>query len=138
MGESYNSYTATRNSDTFSSSSFQYQQQALENSYVNPLPAHQSALHSIRKFPATNVITKKPMNAHLASSCSKIYKVDPVDFRDVVQRLTGTAEFRSTWLHEAAPVSPSPSQLGISGSRLLAGEEARGPRKTAESDFGAN
>ncbi|KAK6125275.1 hypothetical protein DH2020_041019 [Rehmannia glutinosa] len=100
--ESY-SYT-TSNSASSSSSSFQYQQELEKN--VKPPPAYRSAaaLHSVRKFPANkNIIMKKPI-APMPPTPPKIYKVNPVDFKDVVQRLTGGPDmFQPTRLQEVAP-----------------------------------
>ncbi|XP_051127106.1 uncharacterized protein LOC127248682 [Andrographis paniculata] len=77
-----------------------------------PPPAYRSALHAVRKLPGgKNVITKKPI-APMPPTPPKIYKVNPVDFRDVVQRLTGAIELRPTRLREVAPppLSLSPRQ----------------------------
>ncbi|PIM99940.1 hypothetical protein CDL12_27558 [Handroanthus impetiginosus] len=68
-----------------------------------PPPAFRSAFHSVRKPPGKNIITKKPI-APLIPTPPRIYKVDPVDFRDVVQKLTSAApEFHPTRLQEVAP-----------------------------------
>lgn len=53
------------------------------------LPFHAS-LHSIRKPPAKP--WKKPV-APLPPTPAKVYKVEPINFRDVVQKLTGAPEF---------------------------------------------
>lgn len=75
-----------------------------------PPPAYLSALHSVRKLPAKNVITKKPI-APMPPTPPKIYKVDPINFRDVVHRLTAAPEFRRTRLQEVAPPALSLSPV---------------------------
>ncbi|KAL2241515.1 uncharacterized protein LOC105177839 [Sesamum indicum] len=67
-----------------------------------PPPPYRSALHSVRKLPFKNVILKKPI-APMPPTPPKIYKVDPADFRDVVQKLTGAPEFHPTRLQEVTP-----------------------------------
>ncbi|GFP99935.1 hypothetical protein PHJA_002137600 [Phtheirospermum japonicum] len=113
--ESYHSYTSSNNSDSFSSSSSSFQYQHALDKTVRAPPPH----HSVRKSPAKSTITKKPMNAPLPPTRGpKIYKVDPVDFREVVQKLTGAAEFQTMRLQEAAPppLSLAPPQAGKSGA----------------------
>ncbi|KAL1537060.1 VQ motif-containing protein 29-like [Salvia divinorum] len=56
----------------------------------NCKPPYLSALHSVRRLPA---IKKKPI-APMPATAPKIYKVEPVDFRDVVQRLTAAPGFQ--------------------------------------------
>ncbi|KAK4434854.1 hypothetical protein Salat_0648300 [Sesamum alatum] len=62
------------------------------------------ALCSAGRYPAKNtVITKKPI-ASLPATLPKFYEVDVVDFKNVVQKLTGVPEFqRLTRLQEVAP-----------------------------------
>ncbi|KAL3618885.1 hypothetical protein CASFOL_037113 [Castilleja foliolosa] len=99
--ESYHSYTNNNNFDWLSSSSSSFQYQHAQEKNV--------------RQPAKSKITKKPMNAPLPPTRGpKIYKVDPVDFRDVVQKLTGSAEFQMTRLQEVAPplLSLAPPQPG--------------------------
>ncbi|CAI9780799.1 unnamed protein product [Fraxinus pennsylvanica] len=59
-----------------------------------------SALHSVRKLPMKQV--KKPI-APFPPTPPKIYKVDPVNFKEVVQKLTSATESQSTRLQEVAP-----------------------------------
>ncbi|KAG8373835.1 hypothetical protein BUALT_Bualt11G0066500 [Buddleja alternifolia] len=87
-----------------------------------PPPAFRSELHSVRKAPAKNLITKKP-NAPLPPTPPKIYTVDPIDFRDVVQKLTCAPEFIPTRLREVAPpplshLSQPPVKAALSPSSL--------------------
>lgn len=101
------------------SSSFHWQQET-----PAPSPAYRSALHSVRK----KVITKKLPIAPLPPTPPKIYKVDPLNFRDVVQRLTAAPEFQRRRLRELAPPPlslshshppPSASALAWCSSILL-------------------
>ncbi|XP_073298282.1 uncharacterized protein [Primulina huaijiensis] len=60
-----------------------------------------SSLHSVLKHPSKNIM-KKPI-APLPPTPPKIYKVDPLAFKDVVQKLTSAQEFQPTRLQEVAP-----------------------------------
>ncbi|KAK4416353.1 hypothetical protein Salat_2460800 [Sesamum alatum] len=104
--ESY-SYTTTSNiSGASSCSSFSNLSNSSAHQHqgtsAKPPPSYRSALHSVRKLPAKNVILKKPI-APMPPTPPKIYKVDRADFRDVVQKLTGAPEFHPTRLQEVAP-----------------------------------
>lgn len=111
--------------DTYSlthSPSFHWQEETHQK--PAPAPAYRSALHSVRK---TAIMKKQPI-APMPPTPPKIYKVDPVDFRDVVQRLTAEPEFQRTRLREVAPPPlslshshppPSPSALAWCSSILL-------------------
>ncbi|XP_051117752.1 VQ motif-containing protein 29-like [Andrographis paniculata] len=78
----------------------------------NPAPAYRAALRSIGKFPAKNVIRKKPI-APMPAKPQKVYKVDPVDFKEVVQKLTGAEEFIPMRLQEVAPPPLRLRKLGF-------------------------
>ncbi|KAI3462671.1 hypothetical protein Pfo_019334 [Paulownia fortunei] len=151
--ESYYSYTSNSASSSSANSSTQfpyhYQQEIKRG---KPPPAFRSALHSVRKIPAKNIITKKPI-APLPPTPPKVYKVDPVDFKDVVQKLTGAPEFLPTRLQEVAPppLSLSPPHrptalfhppvkkplLGNLGAAFMAEDEEQKARKSFDSSFGA-
>ncbi|GER30997.1 VQ motif-containing family protein [Striga asiatica] len=120
-----------------SASSFQYQQ-ASENGVRKPPPAYHAALHSVRKIPARNIITKKPIQAPLPPTHPKVYKVDPIDFRDVVQKLTGAECFQPARLREAAPppLSLSPRQTGTAAGGFPARGEDVKSQKSVESPIG--
>ncbi|CAA0839710.1 VQ motif-containing protein [Striga hermonthica] len=126
--------------DTYndSASSFLQYRQASENGVSKPPPAYQMALHSVRKIPARNVITKKPIQAPLPPTHPKVYKVDPVDFRDVVQRLTGAKHFQPARLREAAPppLSLSLPQPGTAVGGFSTGGEDGKSQKSVESPIG--
>ncbi|GFP78882.1 hypothetical protein PHJA_000031700 [Phtheirospermum japonicum] len=94
----------------------QYPQAKIQSGKPPP-PSFRSATHFVRKFPAAKkTITKKLPIAPLPRPPKrlKIYKVDPADFKDVVQKLTGVAELfqAPTRLREVAPpplsLSPPP------------------------------
>lgn len=55
------------------------------------LPYYTSSLHAVRKAPMKP--WKKPV-APLPPTPPRVYKVDPVNFRDLVQRLTAAPEFQ--------------------------------------------
>ncbi|PIN16922.1 hypothetical protein CDL12_10420 [Handroanthus impetiginosus] len=100
--------------------------------------AYRSALHSVRKIPGKNIIMKKPI-APMPPTRPKVYKVDPVNFKDVVQKLTGAREFHPTRLQEVAPpplsLSP-PHRPKFSGGFAAEAEEEK-PRKSFEiTNFG--
>ncbi|KAG8384254.1 hypothetical protein BUALT_Bualt04G0099000 [Buddleja alternifolia] len=115
-----------------------------------PPPSFKTALHSVRKPPAKNIIMKKPI-APMPPTPPKIYKVDPADFRDVVQKLTGATEYQPRRLRDVAPpplnLSPAhrrpnvhPSSMmpffGNSSAVFLAETQEEKPLKSFESTFG--
>ncbi|KAG5584188.1 hypothetical protein H5410_044622 [Solanum commersonii] len=57
------------------------------------LPSYHSSLHGVRKLP-TKPMTKLPI-APLPPTPPKIYRVEPNNFKDVVQMLTSSPEFQS-------------------------------------------
>ncbi|KAG2724103.1 hypothetical protein I3843_01G002300 [Carya illinoinensis] len=65
-------------------------------------PFHSSSLHTVRKSVAKP--WKKPV-APLPPTPPRIYKVDPINFRDVVQKLTGAVELDRS-------VAPPPLEVG--------------------------
>lgn len=56
-------------------------------------------LHSVRKS-QTKPWKKAPV-APPTSTPMKVYKVDPMNFRDLVQQLTGAPEFKSQYSHKS-------------------------------------
>ncbi|KAK6779477.1 hypothetical protein RDI58_021661 [Solanum bulbocastanum] len=74
-----------------SNSSSTYPQQ--EQKKNKKLPSYHSSLHGVRKLP-TKPMTKLPI-APLPPTPPKIYRVEPNDFKDVVQMLTSSPEFQS-------------------------------------------
>ncbi|KAH7851614.1 hypothetical protein Vadar_014291 [Vaccinium darrowii] len=67
-----------------------------------------TSLHSVRKTPA------KPCKKHVAPlppSSPGIYKVEPKDFKDLVQKLTKGPDFQS---HRLQRVAPPPLNLSTS------------------------
>ncbi|XP_057501626.1 VQ motif-containing protein 29-like [Actinidia eriantha] len=67
-----------------------------------PPPSHfHSTLHSVRKIPAKT--WKKPI-APLPPTLPRIYKVAPIDFKQIVQKLTGGHDLQSHRLQSVAPL----------------------------------
>lgn len=54
---------------------------------------HASLLHSVRKSSITKACKKAPV-APMPPNPIKVYKVDPINFRDLVQHLTGAPQFK--------------------------------------------
>lgn len=111
------SYTLSTSNSASSSSSSSYSDSSAHHggrSNRPPTQAYRAALHAIRKIPMKHVITKKPI-APMPPVPPKIYKVAPVDFRDVVQRLTAGPEFQRRRLQEVAPPPLSLSPLPLTG-----------------------
>ncbi|XP_041003783.1 uncharacterized protein LOC121249146 [Juglans microcarpa x Juglans regia] len=70
-------------------------------------PFHSSSLHTVRKSMAKP--WKKPV-APLPPTPPRIYNVDPINFRDLVQKLTGAAELDRSRLLQS--VAPPPLEVG--------------------------
>lgn len=93
-----------------SSSSSTYQSQNFQEKKSAKLPhPFNSSLHSVKKPPTKP--WKKPV-APLPPTPPRIYKVDPVNFRDLVQKLTGATEFQS----QQRLQSVAPPQLKVANS----------------------
>jgi len=60
--------------------------------YEGPCQSHYSWLHSVRKSPAKTWIKKAPI-APMAPTPAKVYKVDPINFKELVQSLTCAPQF---------------------------------------------
>ncbi|XVE82956.1 hypothetical protein DITRI_Ditri16bG0046900 [Diplodiscus trichospermus] len=118
--------------EAYSSSSSTSALQEARGGLKVPGPFHES-LHSVRKPLAKP--WKKPIIAPLPPAPPKVYRVDPINFRDLVQKLTGAPEFMSqshlqssssSQLHHQRPhqrlqrVAPSP--LHVAASPLSAAE----------------
>ncbi|KAM3325057.1 putative protein DDB [Capsicum chacoense] len=82
------SYTISSSS---SNSSSTYIQEVKKNKKI--LPSYYSSLHGVRKIP-TKPMTKQPI-APLPPTPPKIYRVEPINFKEVVQMLTAAPEFQS-------------------------------------------
>ncbi|KAK6779478.1 hypothetical protein RDI58_021662 [Solanum bulbocastanum] len=83
------SYTISSSSSSSNSSSTYPQQEQKKN---KKLPSYHSSLHGVRKLP-TKPMTKLPI-APLPPTPPKIYRVEPKNFKDVVQMLTSSPEFQ--------------------------------------------
>ncbi|KAB1199186.1 hypothetical protein CJ030_MR5G024504 [Morella rubra] len=87
--KAYSSYSSSSSSSTTNKNSLLHH------------PPNSSLLHTVRKSAAKP--WKKPV-APLPPTPSRVYKVDPVNFRDLVQKLTGATELgQSRRLRSAAP-----------------------------------
>lgn len=84
-------------SSSSSSSSF------MQDRNSNKVPYYSSTLHSVRK-PGLAKPWKKPV-APLPRTPPRVYKVDPINFRDLVQKLTAAPEFQ---LESKPPQAPQP------------------------------
>ncbi|KAF7129543.1 hypothetical protein RHSIM_Rhsim10G0095100 [Rhododendron simsii] len=71
----------------------------------SPAPHFHSSLHSVRKL--STKIMKEPI-APLPPTPRRVYKVDPLNFKRLVQKLTAAPEFQSRRLES---VSPPPLRL---------------------------
>ncbi|CAK9143676.1 unnamed protein product [Ilex paraguariensis] len=109
--ESYSySYTSS------SSSSSIYQR---KKTNAKPPPGFLSSLHSVRKHPAK--MMKKPI-APLPPTPPKVYMVDYVNFKEVVQKLTGPQDqSQPRRLQEVAPPPLNLSTSAFSDGRDLEG-----------------
>ncbi|XP_073119892.1 uncharacterized protein [Henckelia pumila] len=109
---SYDSYSSNASSVQLNP---RYHEQ--ERTTGKSLMGFRSSLHSVRKRPSSKNIMKKPI-APLPPTPPKIYKVDPLAFKDVVQKLTSAQEFQPTRLQEVAPpplslAPPRAHRLGV-------------------------
>ncbi|XP_057420046.1 uncharacterized protein LOC130714169 [Lotus japonicus] len=86
--ESYSSSYSSSKSSYMSQTS--EESKGLKNAY--PYQSH-SLLHSVRKTPAKSWKKKLPV-APMPPTPVKIYKVDPINFRELVQQLTCAPEFK--------------------------------------------
>ncbi|KAI8534744.1 hypothetical protein RHMOL_Rhmol10G0120500 [Rhododendron molle] len=66
----------------------------------SPAPHFHSSLHSVRKL--STKIMKEPI-APLPRTPRRVYKVDPLNFKQLVQKLTAAPEFQSRRLASVAP-----------------------------------
>nr|XP_016451702.1 PREDICTED: uncharacterized protein LOC107776331 [Nicotiana tabacum] len=104
------SYAAISSSSS-SSNSIPYQQEVKKN---KALPSYHSSLHGVRRLPL-KPMTKQPI-APLPPTPPKIYRVEPVNFKEVVQMLTVAPEFQSVFNNSS---SDSDSSSNNSNSRRL-------------------
>ncbi|KAI9089004.1 hypothetical protein K1719_029283 [Acacia pycnantha] len=73
---------------------------------------HDSWLHSVRK-PISKPCKKSPV-APMPPSPIKVYNVDPINFRDLVQQLTGAPEFKPHHHHHLQSVALVPPPMPVS------------------------
>ncbi|KAF5938045.1 hypothetical protein HYC85_025551 [Camellia sinensis] len=72
----------------------------MSSSFSLPFSFH-STLHSVRKIPAKP--WKKPIAPPALPNPPRIYKVQSIDFKQVVQKLTGASQSQSRRLQRVAP-----------------------------------
>ncbi|KAK7852980.1 vq motif-containing protein 29 [Quercus suber] len=101
-------YSSSSSSSTYLSQSFQETKSA-----KLPQPFN-SSLHTVKKPPTKP--WKKPV-APLPPTPPRIYKVDPINFRDLVQKLTGATEFQSQ--QRLQSVAPPPLNVANSTQPLM-------------------
>ncbi|XP_068304165.1 uncharacterized protein [Pyrus communis] len=102
-------------SSSASSSTTKYLSQTIQptkgsTSNSKQLPHHHSSLHSVQK--SSSKPWKKPAVATLPPTPPRIYKVDPINFRELVQRLTCAPEFMET--RSLQSVAPPPIDIRVS------------------------
>ncbi|CAK7339735.1 unnamed protein product [Dovyalis caffra] len=102
--EAYNSSTST----CLTSSSRHLKQYSEETKGLKMPQSYHSSLHSIRK-PQMKP-WKKPI-APLPPTPPRVYKVDPINFRDLVQKLTGAPEPEPQTQPRFQSVAPPPLDL---------------------------
>ncbi|KAK6779476.1 hypothetical protein RDI58_021660 [Solanum bulbocastanum] len=109
--DSYSYAISSFSSSSSNNASSTYAQQVKKN---KKLASYHSSLHGVRKLP-TKPMTKLPI-APLPPTPPKIYRVEPNDFKDVVQMLTSSPEFQSV-SNDSISRSDSGSSFGFgSGS----------------------
>ncbi|KAF3650688.1 VQ motif-containing protein 29 [Capsicum annuum] len=85
------SLSSSSSSDSSNNTFLIYPKEVKKNKKI--LPSYYSSLHGVRKIP-TKPMTKQPI-APLPPTPPKIYRVEPINFKEVVQVLTATPEFQS-------------------------------------------
>ncbi|XP_068344108.1 uncharacterized protein [Pyrus communis] len=105
--ESYASSSSASTTTTYLSQTKQPTKGSISTS--KQLPNHQSALHSARK--SSSKPWKKPAVAPLPPTPPRIYKVDPINFRELVQSLTSEPEFMET--RPLQSVAPPPIDIRV-------------------------
>ncbi|KAM1156824.1 hypothetical protein ACFX2I_027481 [Malus domestica] len=106
--ESYASSSSASSTTTYLSQTIQPTKGSISTS--KQLPNHQSSLHSVRK--SSSKPWKKPAVAPLPPTLPRIYKVDPINFRELVQILTSAPEFMET--RSLQSVAPPPIDIPVS------------------------
>ncbi|XP_047332659.1 uncharacterized protein LOC124936218 [Impatiens glandulifera] len=93
----YNSSSSTTSS---SSSLLSF---SIQKRKTNIIPNYTTSLHSVRKSQPPTKITKKPI-APLPPTPPRVYLIEPVNFKELVQQLTAAPEFQnSSRLQKLAP-----------------------------------
>ncbi|XP_075079733.1 uncharacterized protein LOC142164967 [Nicotiana tabacum] len=104
--------SSSSNSSSYSSNPYStYPQEVKKN---KPLPSFHSSLHGVRRLPL-KPMTKQPI-APLPPTRPKIYRVEPVNFKEVVQMLTAAPDFQCS--SNSSSGSGSGSSSSASSRRL--------------------
>ncbi|KAE8806665.1 hypothetical protein D1007_17023 [Hordeum vulgare] len=83
-----------------------------------PVPSHEAALRSVQKPPAKPWRAGGGLTPAPAPTPPKVYRVEPREFRDLVQRLTGAPAMARQHQHQhgqqllRAPTQPVPVRPG--------------------------
>lgn len=96
-----------------SSSSASYLSHNIQETKAAP---YYSSLHSVRKAPAKP--WKKPI-APLPPTPPRVYKVDPINFRELVQKLTAAPEFTQAQTRRLQSSAPPPLDVASSTAVVL-------------------
>ncbi|KAL6277503.1 hypothetical protein ACE6H2_021104 [Prunus campanulata] len=111
--ESHSSSSSSASSTTtYLSQTMQPTKGSISNS--TSLPYQQSSLHSVRR--SLSKPWRKPAVAPLPPTPPRIYKVDPINFKDLVQSLTGPLE--SLEARSLQSVAPAPIDVHRNASVL--------------------
>ncbi|CAL9002100.1 unnamed protein product [Prunus brigantina] len=111
--ESHSSSSSSASSTTtYLSQTMQPTKGSISNSIS--LPCQQSSLHSVRR--SSSKPWRKPAVAPLPPTLPRIYKVDPINFKDLVQSLTGPPE--SLEARTLQSVAPAPIDVHRNASVL--------------------
>ncbi|KAK4348438.1 hypothetical protein RND71_031193 [Anisodus tanguticus] len=101
-------------SSSSSSSSTPFSTYVQDQNKNKKLPSYHSSLHGVRRLPA-KPMTKQPI-APLPPTPPKIYKVEPVNFKEVVQMLTASTEFQSMSNNSISSSDSGSGSISVSGS----------------------
>ncbi|CAK9320480.1 unnamed protein product [Citrullus colocynthis] len=110
--DAFCAYTSSSSSSFLAQRNDQSEHRVVRREFSN-----NNNLHCVRKPMAKP--WKKPAIAPLPPTRPRVYKVDPLNFRDLVQKLTGLAELRSPRLQKMAPPPLDISRRPDSGSAAV-------------------
>ncbi|KAI5325162.1 hypothetical protein L3X38_034236 [Prunus dulcis] len=132
--ESHFSSSSASSTTTYLSQTMQPTKGLISTS--NSLPYHQSSLHSVRR--PSSKPWRKPAVAPLPPTPPRIYKVDPINFKDLVQSLTSGPGFLEA--RSLQSVAPAPIDVQRNASVLnnvLSSSSSSSPASKIISPFSA-